>query len=162
MYDSNQAHYIAVTGILVHEGKYLIVKRAMHEKAFPGKWTVPGGKMTVLDYALRKKDTNEHWYAIFEEVLRREVKEEVFLEISDIGYVTNMIYVRSDGIPCVILSFYATPKTETVRLCSALTEYVWVTLEEAKQYDLIEGIYNEIEMLDCFLKTGKSMVWKKI
>ena len=89
------------------------------------------------------------------------MKEEVFLEISDIGYVTNMIYVRSDGIPCVILSFYATPKTETVRLCSALTEYVWVTLEEAKQYDLIEGIYNEIEMLDCFLKTGKSMVWKR-
>jgi len=34
----------------------LIAKRSEKEKAFPGKWTVPGGKLEVLDYALRLKD----------------------------------------------------------------------------------------------------------
>ena len=75
-YDRNQGHYVVVTGIIVRDGKYLIAKRSEKEKAFPGNWTVPGGKMEVLDYALRKKDTSEHWYGVFEDVVRRECKEE--------------------------------------------------------------------------------------
>ena len=31
--------------IIVKDGKYLIAKRADYEKAFPGLWTVPGGKL---------------------------------------------------------------------------------------------------------------------
>lgn len=164
MYDRNQLHYAVVTGILVDgDGKYLIAKRSEKEKAFPGKWTVPGGKLEVLDYILRKKDTSEHWYGVFEDVLRREVKEEVDLKIFDIGYVTNMVYLRSDGIPCVIVSLYAKVfgSASEVNLCDALTDYKWVTLEEARGYDLIEGIYEELEILDKKLKTGKMEGWGK-
>jgi 8-oxo-dGTP pyrophosphatase MutT (NUDIX family) len=161
MYDRNKAHYVVVTGILVRDGKYLITRRAPWEKAFGGKWTVPGGKLEVLDYALRKKDTGEHWYNIFEEVLRREVVEEVGLSVEHIGYVTSMVYIRPDGIPCIIVSLYAQAKEGEVRLCQALTEYAWVSLEEAKGYELIEGIYEELEMLDAQLKTGKQKIWKK-
>src|SRR3989344_7428998 len=127
MYDKNKVHYIVVTGILVRDGKYLIVKRADWEKAFPGRWTVPGGKLEVLDYALAEKDTQHHWYNVFENILRREVKEEVDLEIIDIGYVTSMVYIRPDGIPCVIVSLFAYPKNKeaTIKLCEALTEYAW-------------------------------------
>ena len=160
MYDSNQVHYVAVTGILVREGKYLIAKRAEWEKVSPGKWTVPGGKMNVLDYALKKKDTSQHWYAVLEEVLRRELREEVGLDVSNIGYVTSLVYLRPDEIPCLIVSLFGDASEGDVVLCPALTEYAWVTLEEAKQYELIEGIYDELVMLDSFLKTGKHMVWK--
>ena len=140
MYNKNQAHYLVVTGILVKNGKYLITKRASWEKAFPNKWTVPGGKLEVLDYALRKKDTSEHWYNVFEMLLKREVKEEVGLEIKNIDYVTSMVYIRPDKIPCLIVSLYAETENENIRLCHALTEFAWVNLEEAKNYDLIEGI----------------------
>ena len=52
--DKNQAHYICATVIIVNsEGKFLIAKRADWEKAFPSRWTVPGGKLEVLDYVLR-------------------------------------------------------------------------------------------------------------
>ena len=159
MYDKNKAHYVAVTGILVKDGKYLITKRADWEKAFPGKWTVPGGKLEVLDYALRKKDTSEHWYNVLENALRREVKEEVGLEIENISYLTSMVYLRDDGIPCLIVSLFASPLNKEIKLCPALTDYKWVSLEEAKGYELIEGIYEELEMLDVFLKTGKRKVW---
>jgi 8-oxo-dGTP diphosphatase len=159
-YDNNQIHYVSVTGILVRDGKYLIAKRADWEKAFPGKWTVPGGKLKVMDYVLTKKDTSQHWYDVLENVLRREIKEEVDLEIENIGYVTSMVFLRDDGIPCLIVSLFAESIGE-IKLCNALTEYKWVSLEESKKYDLIEGIYDELVMLDSFLKTGKHMVWKK-
>jgi 8-oxo-dGTP pyrophosphatase MutT (NUDIX family) len=161
MYDKNKAHYVVVTGILVKDGKFLITKRADWEKAFPGRWTVPGGKLEVLDYALREKDTPHHWYNVFEDILRREIREEVGLDIENIGYVTSMVYIRPDNIPCIIVSLFANPKTDDVKLCNALTEYAWVSLEEAGKYDLIEGIYEELEILDRYLKTGKSEGWVK-
>lgn len=159
MYNKNLLHYVVVTGILVKDGKFLITKRADWEKAFPGRWTVPGGKLEVLDYALRKKDTPHHWYNVFEDLLKREIKEEVGLEISNIGYVTSMVYLRDDKIPCVIVSLWAEPVGEEIRLCSALTDFKWVNLEEAKDYDLIEGIYEELEILDRKLRTGKTGEW---
>ena len=161
MSDKNLKHYIVVTGILLNsEGKFLIVKRADWEKAFPGRWTVPGGKLEILDYVLREKDTPHHWYNIFEDLLKREVMEEVGLEIENIDYVTSMVYIRPDKIPCLIVSLFADCKNENkkINLCNALTEYAWVNLEEAKNYDLIEGIYDELVILDKKLK-GEKKVW---
>jgi len=63
-YEKNEVHYISATVIIVKDGKFLITKRADWEKAFPGKWTVPGGKLKVLDYALRPKDTRIQWYNV--------------------------------------------------------------------------------------------------
>jgi 8-oxo-dGTP pyrophosphatase MutT (NUDIX family) len=154
-------HYVVVTGILVKDEKFLIVKRADWEKAFPGRWTVPGGKLEVLDYVLREKDTSHHWYNVFEDLLRREVQEEAGLEIKDIGYVTSMVYLREDKIPCIIVSLWAEPVGEDIRLCSALTDFKWVNLEEAKNFDLIEGIYEELEILDRQMKTGKIGEWSR-
>ncbi len=161
MYDKNKVHYVTVTGILVKNGKYLIAKRADWEKAFPGQWTVPGGKLEVLDYALKKKDTGVQWYNILENVLKREIKEEVNLDVKNIGYVTSLVYIRPDEIPCLIISLYAEPVGDDIKLCNALTEYKWVDLDEAKNYDLIDGIYEELVILDEFLKKGKEMEWSK-
>ena len=155
-------HYVVVTGILVKDRKYLITKRADWEKAFPGQWTVPGGKLEVLDYALKQKDTSSHWYNVLENLLKREIREEVGLEIKNIGYVTSLVYIRDDEIPTLIISLYAQPESENIRLCNALTEYAWVDIQEAKNYDLIEGIYEELVILDNHLKSGKDMQWQKI
>ena len=43
-------HMIAVTGIVVRDGKFLILKRSENEKAYPGMWTVPGGKLVRHEY----------------------------------------------------------------------------------------------------------------
>jgi len=161
MYNKNNVHYVTVTGILVKDGKYLIAKRADWEKAFPGMWTVPGGKLEVLDYALKQKDTSVQWYNVLENLLKREIKEEVNLDVKNIGYVTSLVYIRPDEIPCLVISLYAEPVGDEIKLCKALTEYKWVDLEEAKNYDLIDGIYEELAILDEFLKKGKGMEWGK-
>lgn len=161
MYDPQKAHYLVVTGILVRDGKFLITKRAPFEKAFPNLWTVPGGKLELDDYAKRPKDTSVHWYNVFESVLKREIMEEVGLAVKDIRYLTSLSYIRPDSIPTVIVSLFANPGSGEVKLCPALTEYAWVTLEESKNYELIEGIYEELEMLDRVLKGEQAGVWEK-
>jgi len=164
-YNKNFVHYVSATVIVVNkEGKFLIAKRADWEKAFPGRWTVPGGKLEVLDYVLREKDSKYQWYNILEDLSKREVEEEVALKIKNIGYVTSLVYVRDDNIPVLVISLWAEKEDEDadVVLDKCMTDYKWVTLEEAKNYDLIEGIYEELEILDKKLKTGESHEWRKV
>ncbi|MEA3429759.1 MAG: NUDIX domain-containing protein [Nanoarchaeota archaeon] len=147
-----KAHYIAVTGIIKKEGKYLICKRSPNEKAFPNKWCVPGGKIEQKDFINTKKDTSNHWFGIFEKTLRKEIKEETNLEIKNIGYVANGAFIRPNGFSTIIVSLCADHAEGNVILKKdELTEYAWVTLEEAKQYDLIENIYEQIEKVDSML-----------
>ncbi len=160
-YDKNQVHYVTATVILVKNGKFLICKRASWEKAFPNKWTVPGGKLEVLEYCLREKDTSVQWYNVIENLAKREVAEEVGLSFKNSGYVTSLVYIRPDNIPGLILGFYAEPVDENIKLCNALTEYNWVSLDEAKNYDLIDGIYEELVILEKLLKTGLAQKWGK-
>jgi len=160
MLNKNLVHYIVVTAIPINEeGKFLICKRADFEKAFPGMWTVPGGKMEVLDYALRQKDTLHHWYNVFEDTAKRETLEETGLVLTNLDYVTSIVYIRPDNVPCVIVSLFGNSKGN-VQLCNALTEFAWVNLEEAKNYCLIDGLYEELEILDKKLK-GENSFWKR-
>jgi len=161
MYDPEKAHYVVATCILVKDGRFLIAKRAASEKAFPNKWTVPGGKLEASDYKKRKPDTSSHWYNIFEEVCKREVEEEVGLKIRNIRYLTSLVYIRDDGIPTLIASMFAEPVGDEIKLCKALTEHAWISLEEAKSYELIEGIYEELELLDKHLKGEDLGIWQK-
>lgn len=155
-------HYVVATGIVVKEDKYLIAKRADWEKAFPGRWTVPGGKLETHDYINREHDTKaELWYNIIEDLVKREIKEEVNLEVNNLDYLTSLTYIRPDGSPSIIISMFCDYLRGEIKLCDALTEYKWVTYEESKKYDLIDGIHEELKMLDNYLKTGKKEEWKK-
>jgi len=86
--------------------------------------------------------------------------EEVGLEVENIDYITSMVYVRPDNILCIIVSLFGNAVGKDVKLCPALTDYKWVNLEEAKDFDLIEGIYDELIILDKKLK-GQKVLWKQ-
>jgi 8-oxo-dGTP diphosphatase len=141
-------HFVAVTAIIEKDGKFLISKRSPDETVQPNKWTVPGGKFVRTEYEILPKvpPTALQWYNVVEFVLRKEVREEVGLEIEKPQYVTDLVFVRPDGYPVVTLSYWARYKSGEVKLNEEMTDFAWVTLEEAKKYDLIPGILNEIEM----------------
>ncbi len=147
-----ELHRVVLTAIVHKEGKYLIVRRTKNKKAFPGKWTVPGGGLEVDDYINLPKTTSEHWYFAIENSLRREVKEEVDLEIKRPRYLCDLIFIRKDGIPVAILSYYCGYKSGKVKLNEENIAAKWVTAKEAKDYDLIPGISEEIEMVDRIQK----------
>ena len=97
--------------------------------------------------------THPQWYNVVNWVLHKEVKEEVGLQIHKPKYLCDLVFVRPDGYPVVTLSYWAKHKKGKVKLADALSEYAWVTLSEAKKYDLIDGIWDELKMVDKILKT---------
>ncbi len=149
----DKAHYIAVTGIVCKEDKFLICKRSFKEKIFPGKWCVPGGKLQQSDFVNKEKNTESHWFDVLENTLQKEIKEETNLEISNIGYVSNLALIRPNGFSTIILSLFADFKEGDIKLCEdELIDYAWVTLDEAKNYDLIENIYEQLEKVASLRK----------
>lgn len=147
----DKVHYIAVTGIVRKDGRYLICKRSERERIFPGKWCVPGGKVQLSDFAGTPKDTQDHWFGVFEKVLAKEVFEETNVRIADVGYVSNLALLRPNGYSTIIVSLHARWESGEVvmKQPDELVDYAWVTLEEAKGYDLIENIWEQMEQADA-------------
>jgi len=64
----------------------------------------------------------------------------------------DITFIRSDGQPVIILSFYCPYKSGRIKLDEDDIDYAWVTYPEAKKYDLIGGILEEIAMVDKILQ----------
>ncbi len=97
---------------------------------------------------------------IFEKTLKREVKEEVGLEIGKPKYLLDLTFIIPNGPPCMVLSFYAPYVSGEVKLDEDSIDYKWVTAEEAENCDLIEGIADEIKIVDNLINTENILVNK--
>ena len=154
-------HEIIITAIIVKDHKFLITRRSASKKRFPGMWTVPGGHLEIEDYIGLPKDTEFYWYNVLERTLKREVKEEVGLEIANIEYVTSLSTIHDDDSPSLVISCMASHVSGDVVLQPDETDnFAWVTLEEAKNYQLLDGIYEELVQTDNKLH-GVKTEWTK-
>lgn len=161
MSENNLLHEVVITAIIVKRGKYLITRRSANKKRFPGMWTVPGGHLETTDYIKLPKETKDYWYNVLEKVLKREVREEVGIEIKNVEYVTSLATVHADGNPSLVISCTADYVRGKIKLQKEETDdFVWVTLKEAKKYELIDGIYDELAMAEQKRK-GKKVEWKR-
>lgn len=162
MENKNQhLHEVVITAIIVKDGKYLITRRSSSKKRFPGMWTVPGGKMETSDYLQLPKDSEHYWYNVLERTLRREVKEEAGIDIDDIEYVTSLATIHTDGSPSIVISCMADYAGGNVKLnLEESDDHAWVSLEEAKSYQLIDGIYDELVMAEN-KRNGKRSEWQR-
>lgn len=154
-------HEVVITAIIVKDNRYLITRRSPNKKRFPGMWTVPGGKLETNDYINLPKETKDYWYNVLEKVLKREVMEEVGLEIKNIEYVTSLATVHGDGNPSLVISAMADWASGEVTLQKDETDkFEWVSLEESKKFELLDGIYDELIMADN-KKKGIKTEWKR-
>ena len=148
-----------VTTVLVYKAdfKYLITKRAMYKKMMPGKWTIPGGGLNVDDYIniTPATDGAPQWYGAMEISMRREIKEEVNLKMGKPELLCDLTFIQPNGTPVICFSYFAPYVSGKVKLDEDSTDFAWVTLIEAKKYDLIDGIWDEIRQVDEILKSRK-------
>jgi len=153
---NKELHRITSTAIIYKERdsgfKYLITQRSLKKKAFPGKWTVPGGGLETDDYTNTPADVNGQWYNAIESSLRREVKEEVNLVVGKMKFLLDITFIIPDGTPAIILSYYGPYESGKVKLDDDTDKFAWVTVEEAKDYDLIDGILGEVKEVESILK----------
>ena len=97
------------------------------------------------------KTNSDSWYFPVTNTLKREAREEVNLEIDNIRYLLDITFIRADGVPVVILSYYCDYKSGEVKLNEESIDYKWVSFEEAKEYELVPGLLGELEMVDKIL-----------
>ncbi len=147
-----ELHRIALTAIIYRDGKFLITKRSPDKKAWPGHWTVPGGGLHSDDYTNEPPTYPNQWYQALDHSLRREVREEVGLEIGRATLLLDIVLIRADGVPVLVLSYYAPYVSGEVKLDDESVEFAWVSYEEAKTYELIPGILGELAMVDQILR----------
>ncbi len=99
------------------EGKILLVK----SHKWKGKYVIPGGHIELGETT--------------EEALKREVKEETGLKVSDIEFVHLQEFIFDKSFwkkrHFMFLDYACKTTSNKVRLNSEAQEYVWTTVEKA-------------------------------
>ena len=132
------------------DGRCLILKRDMREKVHPGRWAVLGGKLEWKDLDLNNPSRINGEVLDFEnaveDLLKREALEEANIEIEGkLEYINSNAFVRPDETPVVLVKFAAKYKGGEVKPEEGgFTDYAWVSAEEVKKYECIDGIQEEI------------------
>ena len=141
---------VTITAIIFREdGRMLITKRSATKRLYPSRWTVPGGHLEVSDYnTLPKTPGTDWWYEALEIALSREVLEEVGLTVQNVKYLTSMATNLKDSDILVISCYADVASGEVVLQQEEAVEAAWVTAEEARDFDLIEGIRAELELAE--------------
>ena len=93
----------------------------------------------------------KQWYFVIEKALRREVREEVGIKIGKPEYLLDLAFIRPDGVPVIVLTYFASYAGGKIKKSPEAEEVKWVTYKEAKKYDLIDGIIGEIKEVDKIL-----------
>ncbi|WP_436514266.1 NUDIX hydrolase [Clostridium thermobutyricum] len=114
----NRETKIALKGIIVREDKVLVAKRALTDKIGAGNWEVIGGKLEFGE------DT--------ETCLKREVREEVNLEIDIEGIIYAKNVVIDEETQMFLVVYLCRYKNGEVKLSDEHTDFKWVNKEELK------------------------------
>jgi 8-oxo-dGTP diphosphatase len=135
---------VVITAFIFRDDRVLLTRRAASKNRFPSLWTVPGGHLERSDFEKLPKE-GEYWYDVLEIALRREVQEEVGLQIADIRHVENLATIHHDSAVIVLSCSAAWVAGEVVLDPNEADMFAWVSREEAKTCNLISGLPQEIE-----------------
>lgn len=128
-------YVVLAVGAYIFDDKkrILLVKKSLNEKVDPGRFVVPGGKI----------DKDEFIY----DGLKREVKEEVNLDVTSYQWVNENVFV-SNGFYFHAEHFLCRVKSlKSIKLEKNLTEYAFVSKKDLDKYDIPKGLRETIDIL---------------
>lgn len=129
-----------IAGLIVRNKRVLICQRS-ENTAFGLKWEFPGGKIEN-----RENETD---------ALRRELKEELAIEIRESEFFSGYTYSYEDG-PTVFLRFHRVKSFEGDPQNIVFEQISWVEIHDLIKFDFLEGdrrlIMEIIERQDIFAK----------
>ncbi len=119
-----KTHVVAVFAFVEKEGRILMAKRSKDDLQAPGVWSVPGGKV--------EEDLG---HDILLKTLKREVKEEVGIEIEDeIEFISDDGFYRVSGHHVVGLVFLCKWKKGIAKPLEDQEEVRWFTKDELRNF----------------------------
>lgn len=107
---------IAVKGIIVNDNKVLIIQRSSNDEIGADTWEFVGGKM---DFGER-----------LEEALRREITEEVALDVSVDKLLYATTFKTDEHRQVVILTYLCVTSNAVPTLSFEHKNYLWANKEE--------------------------------
>jgi 8-oxo-dGTP diphosphatase len=125
---------IAVRGIVKHEGKFLLLKRAKLARGENGFWELPGGGQDFGESP--------------EEALIRELDEETGLTVTIENPVCVWHHLRENNVQIIGMTYTCKAITTEVVLSDEHSEYAWVTKEELDAYKVFPELINELEKIE--------------
>jgi mutator protein MutT len=122
--------YSVIVNVLVYKGnKILLSQRSLEEEHEPGKWTIPGGK-------IENDDSTDEIFNIVEDTIKREVMEEVGVEINDeVILISNNTFRRSNGQMVLALIFLAKYKSGEPQPLEDTINVEWVDSNELDNFE---------------------------
>lgn len=121
---------MVTSGIIQQNGKYLIAQRQKGDD-FELRWEFPGGKI--------KPDETPG------QALKRELKEELDLEITVHDLVKSIEDVHSSGV--ITISYYNVTVNSGSYTLTAHEQIKWVPLEQLDEFDFLGADKKLIEHL---------------
>lgn len=132
MYQPPGTFCVAVEAVIVLDGKLLVTQRSPQREHAPGEWEFLSGRMNQGES--------------FEDAVRREVREEVGLEV-EVGRPINTFhfYRGPDKVEHLGVSFLCTYISGDVVLdTTEQIAYKWATVEEAEKLIKDKGILGTV------------------
>jgi 8-oxo-dGTP diphosphatase len=122
----------AAVAILRENGRVLACQRKKNSR-YELKWEFPGGKVEPRESA--------------EDCVKRELHEELSIKVESIDILKSQLNRYNDGAEfeityCLVRRFTGTP------LNNAFEQIQWVTLDELKSMDILEGNKSFVSSLD--------------
>ncbi|MDO8428798.1 MAG: NUDIX domain-containing protein [Candidatus Diapherotrites archaeon] len=119
------------------QNKLLLVKRpetAVHKS---GVWEIPGGRLSMGENPF--------------DGLKREVLEEVGLDIEVLNPLKVHHFTRQDGQKITMIVFVCKALSENVKLSSEHTVHKWIGFDEAK-FIVVPDFLEEIKLYQKFFQ----------
>jgi len=124
--------YFAVTGVVMNEGKTLILRKALDDKNYPGKWSFCSGFVKEFESA--------------EDTVSREIEEETGLnaKILKKGKIIEVIDNKNKKI-WLVVPFLCEADSRDVKLCHENMDFKWIKPEEFKNYEGVPGLEKDLK-----------------
>ncbi len=116
---------VNVEGVIFKDGRYLLVVRGEQEDHAPGDHALVGGKVELFE--------NPNQDDVLENTLRREILEEVTIEIEDdMEYIESGSFLTDAGDPVVDVVFLCKYKSGTPGIGDEeeVAGLLWMTAHE--------------------------------
>src|SRR3989338_8118247 len=126
---------IVLAGVIIEDGKVLILQRSQNENVYPGMWELPSGKREPPEPS--------------EDSLVREIKEETGLNVKPVMPFSVFDYQveKPEEIrdSTQINFLVTTTNNNNVILSQEHQAFAWITMEDIEKYDITDATNNVIK-----------------
>jgi len=126
--------YFAVTGVVRHKNKILILKKSPDDWNFPSKWSFCSGYVKEFEAA--------------EDTALREIKEETGIKAKLVkkGRLFQASSHKNEK-SWIVMPFLCEASSNKVKLDHENTEFRWIDYKDIKNYDTVPGLEKDLKVL---------------